>query len=954
MNLFDLILNEMNEASDMEEAKQYATQQQCINDYVNNPRFKHLDISTRKAMGASAYAKQNKSNSQVKPYDPEKYKGYHWNQEKDLEEYTNSSQDSLKEADSEKKKTYSKSEKNNNSDKGSQRDDVKSALRRYRQEFPGLSDEEAIVAHAYQQDKENAAQQKEIDSLEKAKDELYKKIDRTNRDLTDKEKRFKDQEERFQAFNREVAKMGLDPVQAAHAATDYAKGNKNPDLNRIKQMPTIATAKTTAKAATAASVPTSSSGWIASPAMRNGTDIDNVGSQSDKVKKQSPTGKDVPQSASASPFGQIAQSLKDLPSTAYLGSPKNQTTAPSIGATEPINAPNIPTPVASATPKYIPGIDEFDPDSIIQIPDLNLTAGELLGKESAMTESINEDLGPASFSPYKEDDINQGRANVTELSRAWLNPAQQRVTWQFGPNKSLTLQRNYIFGVMSLIAIMKSTGESPDKIYQIFSNKENTLAWLHQPVVQKYVNYYPTYEQQRKEKEEEELKNSPQMPLPLDQKEPVQPDLFEQLMKQLDSQINEISRADKFRQHLANLEKSRLEFLKSIAHLPFKERQEAMRRYIEKNLNDKEVDEASMSWAAHKPTGPKFGGYLKGTDPAPTEFSKKSVGGCEESTTLPENFITWAMEQKQYKNFDKNPAVYNAARLKYKKLQEAADVSSHTLGSSLIKRPRTNPIKIKKPKQIAVAESLRDYEREQWIVTLDSGKKIKFTCDADCDVESYIENKYKEPVANIKYIGIVGEPPAEPEDYEKNEGVAEGHADQQRKVFKKNGKPVGEVGIDRESSPGVGQYYMKHYASGKDLSGYDSYEEAVAELKHCLKQGVVEGSTTRGGFGGSASQAHHEIQWLKNKIETLKPLLAKKPSVARQIKDLERQIRERELAIVYQKEGVAEDLDANQKRVGQLGPTEPVGKNEKNLRGKLVGAESVDPEIRRLKKLSGV
>jgi len=37
-------------------------------------------------------------------------------------------------------------------------------------------------------------------------------------------------------------------------------------------------------------------------------------------------------------------------------------------------------------------------------------------------------------------------------------------------------------------------------------------------------------------------------------------------------------------------------------------------------------------------------------------------------------------------------------------------------------------------------------------------------------------------------------------------------------------------------------------------------------------------------------------------------------------------------------QGVAEDLDANQKRVGQLGPTEPVGKNEKNLRGKLVGA----------------
>jgi len=42
-------------------------------------------------------------------------------------------------------------------------------------------------------------------------------------------------------------------------------------------------------------------------------------------------------------------------------------------------------------------------------------------------------------------------------------------------------------------------------------------------------------------------------------------------------------------------------------------------------------------------------------------------------------------------------------------------------------------------------------------------------------------------------------------------------------------------------------------------------------------------------------------------------------------------------------ESVEEDLDADQKRVGQLGPTEPVGKNEKNLRGKLVGAnESIE------------
>ena len=52
---------------------------------------------------------------------------------------------------------------------------------------------------------------------------------------------------------------------------------------------------------------------------------------------------------------------------------------------------------------------------------------------------------------------------------------------------------------------------------------------------------------------------------------------------------------------------------------------------------------------------------------------------------------------------------------------------------------------------------------------------------------------------------------------------------------------------------------------------------------------------------------------------------------------------------------IEEGLDANQKRAGQLGPTTPVGKNEKNLRNKglFFGAESVDPELARIKKLSG-
>jgi hypothetical protein len=73
------------------------------------------------------------------------------------------------------------------------------------------------------------------------------------------------------------------------------------------------------------------------------------------------------------------------------------------------------------------------------------------------------------------------------------------------------------------------------------------------------------------------------------------------------------------------------------------------------------------------------------------------------------------------------------------------------------------------------------------------------------------------------------------------QGVAEGHADQQRQIFKKNGHPVGEVGIDRESSPGNGQWYMKYYPTGDDFAGYDTMEEAVADLKHLVNQFKAEG-----------------------------------------------------------------------------------------------------------------
>ena len=74
------------------------------------------------------------------------------------------------------------------------------------------------------------------------------------------------------------------------------------------------------------------------------------------------------------------------------------------------------------------------------------------------------------------------------------------------------------------------------------------------------------------------------------------------------------------------------------------------------------------------------------------------------------------------------------------------------------------------------------------------------------------------------------------------QGMAE-DADQVKKVFKdKSGKPVGEIGIDPESSPGNGEWYVYHYATGYSVVGFDSAAEAKRELMYVHKHpDAVEG-----------------------------------------------------------------------------------------------------------------
>jgi hypothetical protein len=155
------------------------------------------------------------------------------------------------------------------------------------------------------------------------------------------------------------------------------------------------------------------------------------------------------------------------------------------------------------------------------------------------------------------------------------------------------------------------------------------------------------------------------------------------------------------------------------------------------------------------------------------------------------------------------------------------------------------------------------YAKREIDKKMDAGKFGKTDADKDANFQRYkkIQDKIKEgdkkphpktwhdvdpklgkQVDKMSQAEKVKKGLAHP-DTLKKKGVAEGQADQVKKIVKKNGKPVGEIGTDPEASPGNGNWYVKHYASGYDVVGFDNAEEALAELKHCMKQGVAEGVT---------------------------------------------------------------------------------------------------------------
>jgi hypothetical protein len=86
------------------------------------------------------------------------------------------------------------------------------------------------------------------------------------------------------------------------------------------------------------------------------------------------------------------------------------------------------------------------------------------------------------------------------------------------------------------------------------------------------------------------------------------------------------------------------------------------------------------------------------------------------------------------------------------------------------------------------------------------------------------------------------------------------------RVVKKGGVPIGEIGIDAEASEGNGPYYVKLYDGSYDAVGFDSAEEALAELKAAISEGITETADVKYGVfakGGSVGSQRFRDDPLK-------------------------------------------------------------------------------------------
>jgi hypothetical protein len=202
--------------------------------------------------------------------------------------------------------------------------------------------------------------------------------------------------------------------------------------------------------------------------------------------------------------------------------------------------------------------------------------------------------------------------------------------------------------------------------------------------------------------------------------------------------------------------------------------------------------------------------------------------------------------------YKKNPAALSALMKEFKKCKDERDsyykVRNETMGyGTLAGEGQVTPVK-GGIRHHAKPENYGGYQPEPELKGLN--KTLTKNLEKGMGIEFKRAKKFGGGI-EVDEAGIPGNVPTEKipgkEDLLKGKGrsyyesVEEGNPS--KKVFKdKAGKPVGEIGIDPESSPGNGEWYVYHYGTGYSVVGFDSAAEAKRELIYVHKHPeAVEG-----------------------------------------------------------------------------------------------------------------
>lgn len=269
-------------------------------------------------------------------------------------------------------------------------------------------------------------------------------------------------------------------------------------------------------------------------------------------------------------------------------------------------------------------------------------------------------------------------------------------------------------------------------------------------------------------------------------------------------------------------------------------------------------------------------------------------------------------------------------------------------------------------------ESLRDGEHHTWTVHFDDGTSQKVNVSSDeFDVKSYYAKKGKKVTKVDKDYAIHGQQYDAPTKRDSSSDAGE-RADRERKAHIKHDRGL------TEEEPGMSKRARDAFKS-LDSDSVDNQQD-LEKFRDRVRSGQAGKSTKlqdMNPLDKEQWEREKQQQGIKNEtkdnedhwsndsaLEHLLPMIITMSIEGATDKEIAESLNidinivseiithfVKEIKADIGHEEVDEGLDKNQKRVGQLGPTEKVKNN--NI-GKLVGAsESVDPLLK-IKKLSGL